>query len=279
MASDAFPPTLVCSWSSVNPVEDVNGLISRLELLSTTHTLPWEIFITLKFRNQKKKKQLGSLLTSSSVRNIVNYNNRTDEKETADVVSALYFVRYNDIELCCVIRKRTTTLPTGTSGIEIIPLCDGCEEKWLTKAFPRSNSSSSGSHASGTTADTWTTRTIWRASGQKFCFGAYIISVGFLEHTGAAARPVLEVSYCPVSAEAFTTTQQQAAGAAHPCIQSKLQKVAADLLYAVHPDTVQISPFAGGKFFGSNSNSSTTGELAGSATTVEARSLQWVSIL
>ena len=270
-SADAFPPALVCSWSSSNPVEDLNGLINRLELLSTCHTPQWEIFITLKFRSQKKKKQLGSLLTSSNVRGIANVNTKTDD---ADAVSALYFVRYNDIELCCVLPKRTTTSPTDTSGIEIIPLSDGCEEKWLVNAFPSSSKGSSSSV--GGVADTWTTRTIWRASGQKFCFGDYIICVGFLEHTGAAARPVLEVTYCPASPDADSTQQPGAGagaattGAAQPSIQSKLQKVAADLLYAVHPDTVQVSPFADGK------RGTSSSEQAGS---VEARSLQWISIL
>ena len=296
MASDAFPPTFVCSWSSANPVEEINGLINRLELLSYGHSLQWEIFITLKFRSQKKKKQLGSLLTSSNVRGIANIPNRTSDTDDADSVSALYFVRFNDIELCCVLPKSFSALPAGTSGIEIIPMSDGCEEKWLITSFPKtiratnnssSNSSSSsrsnGGGGSGGVADAWTTRTIWRASGQKFCFGDYIICVGFLEHTGAPARPVIEAMYCPVSLEADSTQRSLeatagtgaggGAGAAPPCIQSKLQKVVADLLYAVHPDTVQMSPFLHHSNNGSKNNS---GEVAGS---VESRALQWVSIL
>ena len=87
-----FPPTLIYTWESRTPAEDLNSMINGLTMASA-YSIPWEIEILLKFA--KVQRQNGSLLGKGKLNN---------EKS-----SASYFIRQPDIGVSCVITKNKDT--------------------------------------------------------------------------------------------------------------------------------------------------------------------------
>lgn len=85
-----FPPTLIYTWESRTPAEDLSSVINVLSMASS-YSVPWEVEILLKFA--KVQKQNSSLLQGRSKQNV-------DAKS-----SASYFIRQPDIGVCCVVTK------------------------------------------------------------------------------------------------------------------------------------------------------------------------------
>jgi len=52
-------------------------------------------------------------------------------------------------------------------------------------------------------------RTLWRASGKRFIFGDFVVSVGIVEHAGNPCKCVLEVIYSPEKVSPFLACEDQ----------------------------------------------------------------------
>ena len=257
--SEGYPPTLIYTWQPKSTApEEINALIQRCFILSSFHPQPWSIEIILKNPPKKEKKLVSLSSTVSKSASVSATSSHTDE--------AIYFVRQPDIEVCCVVPKRKIM---STDGIEVMALTDNCEERWLTKTFPVV-----GKQGSSGTTD-WVTRSIWRASGQRFIFSKeYVISIGYLEHMGASTQPCVEISLLLDDNTSNTGT----AGGNSSSLDNlqlcttKLHRIVTDLLSILALDN-EILPSIDGNT--SNSNS-TTGEFGMS---VGSRSLQWIHCL
>ena len=157
----------------------------------------------------------------------------------------------------------------STEGIEVITLTDNCEERWLTKKFPVV-----GKQGSSGTTD-WVTRSIWRASGQRFIFSnEYVISIGYLEHMGASTQPCIEVSLLFESNNGTGTANSAASLNNLQLCTTKMHRIVTDLLSILALDS-EILPSIDGKT-SNNSNNTTIGGLEMS---IAGRSLQWIHCL
>ena len=256
--SEGYPPTLIYTWQSKSTApEEIHALTQRCSVLSSYHPQPWSLEIILK-NPPKKEKKLVSL--SNTVSKGGSAAATTSSSSRSD--DAFYFVRQPDMEVCCVVPKRKNM---STEDVEVIALNDNCEDRWLSKTFPVV-----GKQGSSGTTD-WVTRSIWRASGQRFIFSnEYVISIGYLEHMGASTQPCVEVSFL---LNDHTDTGTTAIDNLQLCT-TKLHRIVTDLLSILALDQ-EILPSIDGKT-SNNSGNRTTG---GFDMTIGSRALQWIHCL
>jgi hypothetical protein len=89
---NSFPPTLIYTWESKSPIEDINNIINGLST-SSSYSVHWEIEIQLKFAKQHGHS--NSQLTQQ-------------KKRLNAEASALYFIRQPDLGICCTIPKNNS---------------------------------------------------------------------------------------------------------------------------------------------------------------------------
>ena len=85
-----FPPTLIYSWDSKTPSEDLSNIVNGLSMASST-SVNWEIEILLKFAKVQKTNN-----SSAEARGSQSGGSKS---------AASYFVRQPDIGVCCVITR------------------------------------------------------------------------------------------------------------------------------------------------------------------------------
>ena len=264
-APAGFPPCLVYTWvPQKTALEDVTALTHRVSLLATTHSMPWSIEITSKFPLQKKK-QLVTQAPSSSARIASNSKHPPTAAAGAGDDVALNFVSFSDIQLCAVV-PRAKKPPAGAArkplalvDVDVVGLVAGCEDAWLK--------------GHGKKETEWTTRAAWRCSGTRFLYAdAYLVSLGFVEHSGAPPRPCLEVTYVPGPHDEDVGGDEDGDGGPGapppPRVVAQLHSIATDLFSTLA--RTDIAPGLAG--------SAETGN-ACLAQTVASRAAQWVSIL
>ena len=157
--------------------------------------------------------------------------------------SASYFVRQPDIGVCCVVSKREDMRSDD------IYVCSEAEvEEQYLNYIPRS---------------------LWRASGQRFSVGSSLISVGFIEHSGSAVKPCIEISYCPID-DADDDITRERTEEELTSIVYQMHTVAIDLLAAhAGPNTIPI--FTTQKKYDASSNILVT--------SIGMRAIQWLSLV
>ena len=161
-------------------------------------------------------------------------------QQTKAKSSASYFIRQPDIGVCCVVSKSKDMI---NDDVYVCTDAD-IEEKYSNYIH----------------------RSLWRASGQRFCIGASLISVGFIEHSGSAVKPCIEISYCPVDDdEPKARTEEELTSIAY-----QIHKVAIDLLAAyTGPVTIPIL----------TTEKKDTPSSSILVTTVGMRAIQWLSLV
>jgi hypothetical protein len=87
--SSTFPTTILYTWETKNPLEDILSMTNGLSMASSYST-NWEIEVLLKFAKQNKQ------------------NPSQQNRGKNDSSSASYFVRQPDIGVCCCVSKENT---------------------------------------------------------------------------------------------------------------------------------------------------------------------------
>ena len=187
-----FPPTLIYSWDSKTPSEDLSNIINGLAMLSPT-SVNWEIEILLKFAKVQK--------TNSS-----SAEGGRGMQSGGTKSSASYFIRQPDIGVCCIITK------DQTSAVGNVTACSDAdiEVKYLNYIH----------------------RSLWRAAGQRFFVGSCLISVGFIEHAGSTVKPCMEISYCATEGDSDRDEIVERTVEELDAITFLIHKVAIDILLA-----------------------------------------------
>lgn len=187
-----FPPTLVYSWDSKTPSEDLSNIINGLSMASST-SVNWEIEILLKFAKVQKTNNSSA----EGSRGIQSGGAKS---------SASYFIRQPDIGVCCIITK-----DRSSSEGNVIACSDADVEIKYSNYIHRS---------------------LWRASGQRFFVGSCLISVGFIEHAGSTVKPCMEISYCPTEGDSDLDEITERTVEELDAITFMIHKVAIDILQA-----------------------------------------------
>lgn len=157
--------------------------------------------------------------------------------------SASYFIRQPDIEVCCVVSKREDM---QTDDVYVCSDAE-VEEKYSNYIH----------------------RSLWRASGQRFSVGSSLISVGFVEHSGSAVKPCVEISYCPID-DVDDDVPKERTEEELTSIAYQMHMVAIDLLAAhAGPNTIPI-------FTTQRKNNASSSILV---TSVGMRAIQWLSLV
>ena len=180
------------------------------------------------------------------------------DKQNKAKSSASYFIRQPDIGVCCVVSKNEKT------NMDDVYVCSDSEIEEKYSNFIH--------------------RSVWKASGQRFFVGNCLISVGFIEHSGSAVKPCLELSYCPIEInekdEKDDEIQNIRTDDELTLIAHQLHRVAIDLLIAhAAPNTIPI--LTSRKISPSPSTSGTIDKIDNNilVNSVGGRALQWLALV
>mmetsp|Transcript_5579 Transcript_5579/g.5735 ORF Transcript_5579/g.5735 Transcript_5579/m.5735 type:complete len:257 (-) Transcript_5579:294-1064(-) len=88
--NSTFPTTILYTWETKNPLEDIISMTNGLSMASSYST-NWEIEVLLKFAKQNKQN-----------------TSQQNSRGKNDSSSASYFVRQPDIGVCCCVSKENT---------------------------------------------------------------------------------------------------------------------------------------------------------------------------